>query len=161
MDQFNHFLTEATGPVLNANGKRAAGRRQPRSAPAAKRGRTRGQPSAVPVLVNPTAPATDTVTGPGISHTVGSIPALRVPQPLQRLGSLTRRPHKEGESSAVNASDVWYNLYYLEEGQDSEPAARPENQPRRHTNPLGDKPCRFSRVACRFCTECVVRLSRW
>ncbi len=131
-------LQDATGSVVSTNGK-CSNRRQPGSAPAAKKPRARrNQPATPPVLLNPMAPPNDTVTGPGLQSTSGEPAALRTPQPLQHFESVTRQIHDDGDSS-TNASDVWYNLYYL--GDSVEPAERPDHQPCRCTNPCGDKKC--------------------
>ncbi len=141
-------LQEATGSVLNANGKRSRPRNGKSTAQtsahgAPKRRKRGGAPPAIPVLdTRSLAPPPATAVGPSIQNM--SAP-LRVPEPLRHFESVSKRLHGTGDSSQA-ASDVWWHCYYLKDRK--EPAERPDNQHRRKTNPEKDG---YTAVGCRLC----------
>ncbi|PIL28171.1 hypothetical protein GSI_09708 [Ganoderma sinense ZZ0214-1] len=124
-------LQDATGHVLNNNGKRTSTSNPSGEKPRKKR-KTRAPPPPLTEadlpLTGPTAPRATVANPVPITAT---LPSCTTPAPLHHFGSVLRTRLKTSDSTG--ATDVWANVHPSKDGK--QPDVLPVNEPRSRSRP--------------------------
>ncbi len=139
-------LSDATGPVVNANRKRAADSsavKPKRTRKRAWRGNAAVLSASEHPLVDPSSSSHITVAGPSVP----APPSTPIrPAPMLHFGSINHAIRSSRKpSSEIDASDVWFHIIYLKDS--AQPAMVPDQECLRCRPDTED----YSYVACRLC----------